>query len=69
MHGELDRVVDPSQSRKLAKRLQQAGKEFEYIELENGSHYLLKQKNRTALFQAMDEFLAKHLLPTTLAEQ
>ncbi len=69
VHGELDRVVQPSQSRKLAKRLEKAGKEFEYIELENGSHYLMKQKNRTALLQAMDEFLAEHLLSATLAKQ
>jgi dipeptidyl aminopeptidase/acylaminoacyl peptidase len=61
VHGNRDRVVLPRQSRKLAERLEGAGKEFEYIELKNGSHFLQKQKNRTILFKAMDKFLKKYL--------
>jgi dipeptidyl aminopeptidase/acylaminoacyl peptidase len=67
VHGDRDRVVLPRQSRKLAERLDSADKEFEYIELKNGSHFLQKQKNRTTLFKAMDKFLAKYLSPKKLA--
>lgn len=61
VHGDKDRVVLPVQSSKLVSRLEDADKVFSYMELENGSHYLLKQKNRTSLFAAMDEFLTRYL--------
>lgn len=61
VHGDLDRVVIPEQSRKLAEKLERAGKEFDYIELDNGNHSLSNQKNRTHLFSRMDSFLEKHI--------
>lgn len=61
MHGERDRVVDVDQSRKIAEKLEENGKAFSYIELDDGSHYLLNQRNRHRLFKEMDEFLGKHL--------
>lgn len=68
IHGELDRVVPPSQSSKLASKLEDANKKYEYLELENGSHFLLKQRNRTMLFEAMDDFLTQYLsLDQTIA--
>jgi len=45
----------------MAAALKAEGKEHVYLELENGSHYLHRQQNRTALFTAMDAFLAEHL--------
>ena len=40
LHGEDDRVVDVEQSRMMVEKLQDLGKQVEYIELENGDHYL-----------------------------
>ncbi|MEP1552081.1 MAG: S9 family peptidase [Paraglaciecola sp.] len=61
IHGEDDRVVDVAQSRVMVSRLKSLDKPVEYIELENGDHYLSIQKNRHATFKAMDAFLKKHL--------
>lgn len=61
VHGDEDRVVDVEHSREMAEELEDHNKKFEYIELENGTHYLDKQQHRTQLFQAMDSFLAKSL--------
>ncbi|MBK6512020.1 MAG: prolyl oligopeptidase family serine peptidase [Haliea sp.] len=61
VHGDADRVVDVEQSRAMVEALEDHDKAFEYIELENGTHYLEKQQHRTALFKAMDTFLAQHL--------
>lgn len=61
IHGEDDRVVDVKQSRMFADELEDEDKSFEYIELENGDHYLSIQRNRHAAFEAIDEFLKKHL--------
>lgn len=61
VHGENDRVVDVDQSREMVEELKDHNKKFEYIELENGTHYLDNQQHRTALFRAMDTFLARYL--------
>ena len=61
IHGEKDLVVDVKQSRMMAEELGDLDKNFEYIELENGDHYLSIQRNRHATFKAMDAFLAEHL--------
>ncbi|WJG10135.1 prolyl oligopeptidase family serine peptidase [Aliiglaciecola sp. LCG003] len=61
IHGQDDRVVNVAQSREMADELEDEDKEFEYIELEHGDHNLSVQKNRSALFDALDAFLAKHL--------
>ncbi|MFK7976602.1 MAG: alpha/beta hydrolase family protein, partial [Halioglobus sp.] len=60
-HGDIDRTVPVSQSRKMAKALKKSGREYQYLELENGSHSLSNEANRLGLFRAMDAFLAKHL--------
>lgn len=60
-HGERDRTFQVSQSRKMAKALKKAGKRYEYLELENGSHFLSNEANRLALFDAMDKFLSRYL--------
>jgi dipeptidyl aminopeptidase/acylaminoacyl peptidase len=61
IHGEDDRVVDVEQSRIMVDELKNFDKSVEYLELENGDHYLSIQKNRHATFKAMDTFLKKHL--------
>jgi dipeptidyl aminopeptidase/acylaminoacyl peptidase len=61
LHGEDDRVVDVKQSREMADELEDLGKEFKYVELENGDHYLSIQRNRHRVFSEMDDFLKKHL--------
>lgn len=61
LHGEDDRVVDVGQSRNFAEELEDLDKKVEYIELENGDHYLSIQRNRHAVFKAMDRFLKQHL--------
>lgn len=61
VHGEDDRVVDVSQSEKLADELADLERPVEYIELENGDHHLSIQRNRHQFFAAMDVFLKRHL--------
>lgn len=61
VHGADDRVVDVRQSRVMAEELEDYDKDFEYIELENGDHYLSIQRNRHTFFKAMDGFLRTHL--------
>lgn len=61
IHGEEDRVVDARHSKKMAAELEDLKKPVEYIELENGDHYLSIQRNRHAFFAAMDKFLKRHL--------
>lgn len=60
-HGEKDRVVDVKQSRMMAEEMEDQGKEVEYIEFENGTHYFSIQRNRHKIFEAMDRFLKTHL--------
>lgn len=61
VHGDRDRVVDVKQSRNMASAMKAAGKKVQYLELEDGNHYLSLQKNRDALFEAMDTFLQQYL--------
>ncbi len=61
IHGEDDRVVDIVQSEIMVEELEDLDKDVEFIELENGDHYLSIQRNRHATFKAMDAFLKKHL--------
>ncbi len=60
-HGDRDRTVPVAQSRDMAEALEDADKDFIYMELEDGSHILHRQQNRTAFLEAMEAFLAKHL--------
>lgn len=60
-HGEKDRVVPASQSRSMARALDKAQKEYIYIELPDGDHYLSNEENRLLVFKEMESFLARHL--------
>lgn len=61
VHGEDDRVVDVTNSRNMRKALEGANKQVEYLELEQGDHYLSIQANRHAFFNKMDAFLREYL--------
>ncbi len=60
-YGTKDRVVSPDHSRRMISALERAGKEVVEVELPDGDHGLSLERNRIAFFQAMDEFLQKHL--------
>ncbi len=59
IHGEDDRVVDVTQSKKMRRALKSAGKAVEYIEYEKGDHYLSLYKNRVRFLEETERFLNK----------
>ena len=61
VHGDVDRSVMIEQSREFVAALKKAGKEYTYIEQANGNHHLSLESHRIEFFEAMDEFLQKHL--------
>ena len=62
-HGTKDRVVPRSQSDVMAKALKKARRHYEYLELEDADHSVLRGPERQKLYSALDGFLAKHLAP------
>lgn len=60
-HGDKDRVVPVEHSRLMRTALKKADKEFEYLEFDEGDHYLSNSAHRLSFFKAMDAFLSKHL--------
>lgn len=61
IHGTEDTRVRVTQSRDFYRAAQQAGIDIEYLELEDGTHFLDEYNNRLAVFEALDSFLQKHL--------
>lgn len=61
IHGRDDTSVPVDQSRSMAKALKKHGKNYEYIELEDGAHYLDYLPHRQMTFEAMEKFLQKYL--------
>ena len=61
IHGEADRSVPVRHSKKMYKKLKSVSADVEYLEIEDGDHYLSKEEHRVMTFEAMDAFLAKHL--------
>ena len=61
VHGDVDRNVMIEQSRDLVDALGSAGKPHIYIEQSNGDHFLSLASHRLELFEAMDDFLRRHL--------
>ena len=45
----------------MADELGDLDKTYNFVELENGDHYLSIQRNRHRFFQEMDAFLDKYL--------
>ena len=61
IHGTKDRVVDPDQSEDMFDELKENNKVVEYIELEDGDHYLSNNEHRLQTFKAIDKFLDNYL--------
>ena len=61
IHGDDDVVVPVNQSRIMAAALKDEGKQYEYIELEDGTHNLDYLPHRKQTFEAMENFLKKYL--------
>lgn len=61
VHGTKDRSVPVKQSVAMYKALKGEEKDVQYIELEDGDHYLSTNSHRLQTFQAMDSFLKQHL--------
>lgn len=61
IHGNADTVVLVEQSRSMADALKKAKKKYQYIELDEGSHYLDYLPHRKQTFEAMESFLKKNL--------
>jgi dipeptidyl aminopeptidase/acylaminoacyl peptidase len=65
IHGTKDRSVPVKHSRKMKNKLDASKKQFRYLELKGGGHYLSNNTNRLTTFKAMDAFLAEHLPVST----
>ncbi|AIY66990.1 alpha/beta hydrolase family protein [Pseudoalteromonas piratica] len=61
IHGTDDKVVPVAHSRDMFDELNDYDKQVEYIELEDGNHYLNYEKHRIQTLTAITEFLKKHL--------
>ncbi|TQF67832.1 alpha/beta hydrolase family protein [Pseudoalteromonas luteoviolacea] len=62
IHGSEDSVVPVRHSRNMAKALKLAGKDFKYIELDEGDHHLSYQPHRITTLEAMLVFFNKQLM-------
>lgn len=57
VHGKLDKRVELSQSKKLAKKLEKAGKNVRYIEQKEGDHHFSLQADRVEFLTEVETFL------------
>lgn len=57
MHGDQDTVVRVDQSKKMAKQLRKHDKDYKFIELEDGDHYLSLYENRLHYLTEVEQFL------------
>lgn len=60
-HGEEDRVVIVDQTERMVSGLKRQDREFKYVELEKGSHYLNVSDNRLVFLQETEAFLKECL--------
>lgn len=63
-HGTKDRVVAVTQSTGMAGALKRAGKTYQYVELEDADHSVLRGPERLKLFNAVDAFVTGALGPS-----
>jgi dipeptidyl aminopeptidase/acylaminoacyl peptidase len=61
VHGDHDAQVRVKQSRDFYGVARAAGVEIEYVEIDNGTHYFVENRNRLTLFRTLDRFLKEHL--------
>ncbi len=57
IHGRDDTVVPIAQSRDMADALRKAGKQVEFVELENEDHWLSRSETRLQMLEATVKFL------------
>ncbi|HEX4737474.1 MAG TPA: alpha/beta fold hydrolase [Allosphingosinicella sp.] len=60
VHGKMDQRVPVKQSRQMADRLKQAGKQVVYVEQPLGDHFFSREQDRVGFLKAMDAFLTEH---------
>jgi dienelactone hydrolase len=65
VHGDRDLYVPVEQSERMAAALARAGKQHEFVRLENATHYLGRKSDRVTLLAALERFLAASLRPPT----
>ncbi|MBT8065857.1 MAG: S9 family peptidase [Gammaproteobacteria bacterium] len=61
IHGTHDTRVRTKQSRDYHSAARRAGVDTQYIELKYGTHFFDEYDNRLKVFEALDNFLRKHL--------
>ena len=63
IHGKEDTVVEFAQSRNMADALKDAGKPYEFVELDGEDHWLSLGETRRAMLDATIAFVEKHNPP------
>ena len=61
LHGEADRVVPVTQSRRLIRALAAAGKAYRYVEQTRGDHAFSVEADRLQFLQELEAFFALYL--------
>jgi len=61
IHGKHDTQVRFSQSEDFYDEAKSAGVNIDFVEFENGTHYLDENENRLKTFKVIGEFLGEHL--------
>lgn len=60
VHGKKDVTVDHVQSARMYGRMQQAGKNVEFVSLPLADHFYTREADRLTLLTSMEQFLAKY---------
>jgi dipeptidyl aminopeptidase/acylaminoacyl peptidase len=61
MHGTEDTIVDPNQSKIMAKALKDAGKPYDYLELKGENHRGWSHDTTKTVIATAADFIAKHI--------
>jgi dipeptidyl aminopeptidase/acylaminoacyl peptidase len=62
-HGSADERVPISHSRRMVEALQRNGKAHEWLAFDNEGHHLAYTKNKRRYYEAMIDFLNRHIGP------
>lgn len=69
MHSTEDSVVPPEQTKIMARRLREAGKNVQVVELTGDDHWLSAAPTRTKMLEEIERFLATHLAAPAASPQ
>ena len=61
LHSDMDSVVPPEHSKRMAAALEAEGKPFRFVELPAGDHWLKQADSRTRVLTELEKFLAANL--------